>query len=104
MLKWYPQWGSNPRPRALPLCSACCYSTHVTRSSPCVDRWRDADKSQFPTWALAMRIVGSWTPNSAAAERVFSLLKAMFGDEQLSALVDMIETALALKYNERKVG
>ena len=51
-----------------------------------------------------MRIVGSWTPNSAAAERVFSLLKAMFGDEQLSTLVDMIETALALKYNERKVG
>ena len=60
--------------------------------------------AEFPTWALAMRIVGSWTPNSAAAERVFSLLKAMFGDEQLSALVDMIETALALKYNERKVG
>ena len=28
----------------------------------------------------------------------------MFGDEQLSALVDMIETALALKYNKRKRG
>ena len=51
--------------------------------------------AEFQTWALAMRIVGSWTPNSAAAERVFSLLKAMFGDEQLSALVDMIETALS---------
>ena len=28
-------------------------------------------------WALAMRIVGSFTPNSAAAERVFSLLKSL---------------------------
>ena len=46
-----------------------------------------------------MRIVGSWTPNSAAAKRVFSLPKDMFGEEQMSALVDMIETALALKYN-----
>jgi hypothetical protein len=35
-----------------------------------------------PTWALAMRTVGSFTPNSAAAERVFSLLKVMFGDLQ----------------------
>ena len=35
--------------------------------------------SSFPTWALAMQIVGSFTPNSAAAERVFSLLKLMFG-------------------------
>ncbi len=51
-----------------------------------------------------MRIVGSWTPNSAAAERVFSLLKSMFGDQQMSALEDMIEAALALNYNKRKVG
>ena len=29
-----------------------------------------------------MRIVRSFTPNSAAAERVFSLLKDMFGDQQ----------------------
>ena len=51
-----------------------------------------------------MRTVGSWTPNSAAAERVFSLLKAMFGDTQMSALVDMIEAALMLKYNKRSIG
>ena len=45
--------------------------------------------AEFPTWALAMRIVGSWTPNSAAAERVFSHLKAMFGEQQMLALQDM---------------
>ena len=60
--------------------------------------------SDFPTWALAMRIVGSLTPNSAAAERVFSLLKLMFGEVQMSSLADMIQAALMLRYNGRKVG
>ena len=59
---------------------------------------------EFPTWALAMQIVGSFTPNSAAAERVFSMLKLMFGDTQMSALADMIQAALILRYNKRKVG
>ena len=65
--------------------------------------WANHGK-KFPTWALAMQIVGSFTPNSAAAERVFSLLKLMFGDAQMSALADMIQAALMLKYNQRKVG
>ena len=50
------------------------------------------------------KIVGSFTPNSAAAERVFSMLKQMFGDMQMSSLADMIQAALMLKYNGRKVG
>ena len=67
--------------------------------------WANHGK-KFPTWALAMQIVGSFTPNSAAAERVFSLLKLMFGDMQMSSLADMIQAALMLKYsyNARKVG
>ena len=40
----------------------------------------------------------------AAAERVFSMLKHMFGDMQMTALMDMIQAALMLKYNGRKVG
>ena len=51
-----------------------------------------------------MRTVGSFTPNSAAAERVFSLLKGMFGDQQMTALANMIQAALMLKYNHRRVG
>ena len=50
----------------------------------------------FPTWAIAMQIVGSCTPYSAAAERVFSLRKLMFGDLQMSALADMIQAAMML--------
>ena len=61
-------------------------------------------RKEFPTWALTMQIVGSFTPNSAAAERVFSMLKLMFGDTQMKALMDMIQAALMLKYNQRKVG
>ena len=41
--------------------------------------------------------------SSAAAERVFSMLK-MFGDTQMSALADMIQVALMLRYNKRTVG
>ena len=60
-----------------------------------------ADKSKFPTWAVAARIVFSFTPNSAACERVFSLLKFMFGDQQQWAtLGDYIQAALMLSYND----
>ena len=41
---------------------------------------------------------------SAAAERVFSMLKAMFGDQQMETLADIIQTALMLRYNQRTVG
>ena len=66
--------------------------------------WALADKSKFPTWAVAARIVFSFTPNSAACERVFSLMKFMFGDQQWATLGDYIQSALMLSYNERAVG
>ena len=68
-----------------------------------LDWWR-TNGSSFPAWALAARITFSLTPNSAACERIFSLLKQMFGDAQMSALADYIRAALMLKYNERMVG
>ena len=50
------------------------------------------------------RCVFSFTPNSAAAERVFSLLKIIFTDMRDSALADIIQATLMLRYNERKTG
>ena len=44
------------------------------------------------------------SPNSASCERVFALLKNLFGDEQMSALADYVEAALMLNYNKRTVG
>ena len=66
--------------------------------------WWATNGSKLPTWAEAAQIVFAFSPNSAAAERVFSLLKLMFGDQQMSALADIIRTALMLRYHELAVG
>jgi hypothetical protein len=65
--------------------------------------WRMNDGS-FPTWSLAARMVFALSPNSASCERVFSLLKSMFSEQQLSVLGDYIRAAIMLKYNKRVVG
>jgi hypothetical protein len=59
---------------------------------------------KLPFLAIAARIVFSWTPNSAACERVFSLLKAFFGTDRDASLADQISVALKLSYNERRLG
>ena len=46
-------------------------------------------------------MVFSFTPSSAASERVFSTLKRLFGDQQLSSLMDYIQGSIMLNYNER---
>ena len=66
--------------------------------------WWRANGSMFPAWALAARIVFAISPNSAACERVFALLKNLFGDEQMSALADYVQAALMLNYHGRRVG
>ena len=42
-------------------------------------------------------------PSSAAAERVFSLLKHSFSDTKNASVQDLIETSLILQYNEHDV-
>ena len=63
--------------------------------------WR-CNKLKFPTWAKAAQIMFAMTPNSAGAERVFSLLKMMFPDERTLSLADLVEGSLMLKYNKAK--
>ena len=60
--------------------------------------WRDNSKT-FPAWALAARIVFAISPNSASCERVFALLKNLFGEEQMHALADYVQASLMLNYN-----
>ena len=43
-------------------------------------------------------------PNSASCERVFALLKSLFGDEQYRSLKDYIQASLQLNYHGRVVG
>jgi len=65
--------------------------------------WRD-HAEQLPGWALAARIVFAISCNSASCERVFSLMKRMFGTEQLSALSDYVGGSLMLSFNKRELG
>ena len=65
--------------------------------------WRKHGK-KMPMWRKMAKRVFAIPPNSAASERVFSLLEAMFGKDQVAALSDMIQGALMLRYNKRTVG
>ena len=44
------------------------------------------------------------SPNSASCERVFALLKNLFGEQQMLALADYVQASLMLNYNGRRVG
>ena len=72
--------------------------------SPILAWWRDRDCKTFPAWALAARIVFAISPNSASCERVFALLKNLFGEEQSLSLADYVQASLMLNYNDRSVG
>jgi len=54
--------------------------------------WR-RHKDALPSWATAARKVLLVQPSSAATERVFSILKQSFGEQQALALQDYIETS-----------
>ena len=50
-------------------------------------------------WAKAARIIFAMAPSSAASERVFSLVKTMFGKDQItSRMADFIQGSLMLRY------
>ena len=66
--------------------------------------WYKNHSSEIGAWAEASLIVFSFTPSSAAAERVFSLLKALFGSDQDAALADHIQGSMMVHYNGTKRG
>jgi hypothetical protein len=67
-------------------------------------KWWRVNGASFPAWALAARVAFALSPNSASCERVFALLKTMYGDQQGRALADYLAAALMLRYNNRRVG
>ena len=78
--------------------------TSVNDYSNVILGWWRTNGTAFKAWALAARITFAISPSSASCERVFALVKNLFGDEQLSALKDYIQAALKLNYNGRVVG
>lgn len=63
--------------------------------------WRQLSEVKCPTWKKEARKVFCLTPNSAASERVFSLLSSMLDQQQELALTDFIECSIMLAYNKR---
>ena len=59
---------------------------------------------EISVWAEASLIAFSFTPSSAAAKRVFSLLKALLGSSQDMALSDYIQGPMMVRYNGTKCG
>ena len=61
--------------------------------------WWRSHQHELPNWSKACKTALLIQPSSTAAERVFSLLKNDFKDNQASALEDYIETSIMLQYN-----
>jgi hypothetical protein len=58
-------------------------------------------ETSLPTWSDTAKKILLIQPSSAAAERVFSLLRNTFNEQQNSCLEDYLETSLMLQYNKR---
>ena len=61
--------------------------------------WR-THKTTFPMFNIAARVAATIQPSSAAAERVFAMLKWMFSKGQSRTNEDYKMLALILRYNE----
>ena len=67
-------------------------------------KWWRTNGGLFKAWALAARVVFAISPNSASCERVFALLKRLFGEQQMHSLADLVQATLMLNYNKHSVG
>ena len=63
--------------------------------------WWKLNSTTLPHWSNCAKKVLLIQPSSAAAERVFSPLKASFGDQQDSCLQDYVQASLMMQYNKR---
>ena len=79
-------------PTYLALASGICVEVEP------IECWKQ-NNLELPNWSRAFTEVVLIQPSSAAAERVFSLLKNSFNEHQDLALQDYIEASLMLQYN-----
>jgi len=71
----------------------CRYCPRNTRGYACYD--------DLKTWWDACEIASLVLPSSGTAERVFSLTKMLFSDQQESLLFDAMKVSLFTAYNKR---
>jgi hypothetical protein len=61
--------------------------------------WWKNHAFEVGAWSEAARIAFAMAPHPAGAERVFSLLKILFGSNQGTFLSDYIRGSIMLRYN-----
>lgn len=62
-------------------------------------KWWSLYGTHSPHWKMLFNVAALLQPSSAGAERVFSMIRWMFGDRQEHALEDYKETSVRLRYN-----
>jgi len=65
--------------------------------------WKQHRSELNGTWSIATRVVFSISANSAASERVFSIMKRMYGKHsgRDNSLGEQVSTSIKLAYNHR---
>ena len=84
----------------LPVYLAAAEDVNVLNEEQKVEWWHRQEE-RLPRWATAVKQVLLIQPSSAAAGRVFSILKASFNEQQDCALVDYIQASVTAQYNKR---
>ena len=84
----------------LPDYLAAAEDVNVLNEEQKVEWWHSREE-RLPRWATTVRQVLLIQPSSAAAERVFSILKASFNEQQDCALVDFFQASVMAQYNKR---
>ena len=77
----------------LPVYLAAAEDVNVLNEEQKVEWWHKQEE-RLPRWVTAVKQVLLIQPSSAAAERVFSILKASFNEQQDCALVDYIQASV----------
>ena len=82
------------------------WDTFVRLADKCVEHesvlaFFELHKKELPMFARVSQILSVYATSSAACERVFSMLRTMFGDKQESSLEDYKAAAVQVKYNKR---
>ena len=82
--------------KELPQYVAAAQDVVISSEEKKVEWWKHHTE-QLPNWSSAVKKVLLVQPSSAAAERVFSILKASFNDP----LADYLQASAMLQYNKR---
>ena len=104
----WPHVDTPPEPAYMTKAQATKRAKAASKEKHLLQWWKAivqaiAADGKLPAFRLALRKVCACSPSSAAAERVFSILRNSFGKQQKNTLEDMYRLPLQLQFNDREV-